>query len=103
MNTEWVEGFKELRMVMAIGQQPAVLMCVDGKPVGPCVNVSTNLVRGADVEVHAEYETTRDMTASGAIVRLPSGWELAVAFPDAVIVRAFDRVNIRGTVHMGET
>jgi hypothetical protein len=102
VNVSWFESldpFGELRMVLAIGQQPDVFICVDGKPVAPCVNVDVS-ANGMIADVNAEYTPTSAMVADGMMLRLPSGMEFFVAFTHLTGVNADDKVIIRGTIRI---
>jgi hypothetical protein len=94
-----IDPFKELRMVLAIGQQPDVFICVDGKPVGPCVNVNVS-ESSLLVDVSGEYEATRTITVSGIMLRLPSGLEFYAPYSHPQSVGAGDMITTNGAIRI---
>lgn len=98
---EDIGGFNELRMMIAIGQQPDVWMVSDSKPphVGKCVNVDADIENGALV-ISADFEAPYEFLALGAEVALPSGWGFSFEFPQPQLVRAGQWIKVNGTVSM---
>lgn len=97
-----LDPLKELRMVLAIGQRPEMLLCVDGKPVGACVNVDVDIEDGS-VVARADFEVTQTLVASGVMLRLPSGAEFYVAYDNPAPVTAGSWINTNGTITLGAT
>lgn len=94
-----IDAFNELRMMIAIGQQPDVWILSDQEHVGKCVNVDAAIEDGSLV-ISADYQSESLFMAVGAEVCVPSGGGFSIMFGSPREVAITEWVKLSGTVSM---